>query len=74
MFRTVLQVDNFSIASLILSELEGAGFRPAPVSESAHVHLAGADQEYRVDVLDEERDAIIEFLVEHGHEKHVVGT
>ena len=72
MFQPIAQFDTPALASLLISRLTEVGFHPAPLSESAHVQVAGVDRVYTVEVPTDERDSVLAFLEENGYGKHVV--
>jgi hypothetical protein len=72
MYVAVAQFDNPALAGLLVSTLAEVGFHPAPLAQSSHVQVAGAERLFTVEVLPEERAAVIQFLRENGYAKNLV--
>lgn len=60
--------------AVMKSLLESEGVRVLDLAYGGHVAIAGADQGYYIEVLDEDRDQAAALLREHGFDKYLVST
>jgi hypothetical protein len=58
--------------AVMKSLLESEGIGVLDLAYGGHVAIAGADQGYYLQVLDEDREQAAELLREHGFEKYIV--
>ena len=74
MFVKVYTESNFSIAALLVNELDNNGFHPMKLNTSEHISLAGSDTSYFIEVPQSEAKAVKEFLIANGYSNGIIGN